>query len=66
MLETDESSSDSDIQIKKIESHSPFLRLMVLGKLKRTLHQYLKQGVDGLDARLLFGVYQKKVLGFDE
>ena len=39
---------------------------MVLGKLKRTLHQYLKQDVDGLDARLLFGVFQKKVLGFDE
>ena len=66
MLETDISSSDSDAEFRKLESKSAFLRLITLGKHKNTLLQYLKQEIDGLDVRLLFGVYQNKVFGFEE
>ena len=66
MLETDISSSDSDVEFRKLESKSTFLRLVALGKHKNTLNQYLKQEVDGLDVRLLFGVYKNKVFGFEE
>ena len=66
MLETDQSSSDTDGDWRKIESQSPFLRLLALGKAKHVMNQYSNQDIDGLDLKLLFGVYQRKVLGIEE
>ena len=66
MLETDQSSSDTDADWRKMESKNPFLRLMALGKAKHVMNQYLLQDLDGLDTKLLFGVYQNKVLGAEE
>ena len=66
MLETDQSSSDTDADWRKIESQSPFLRIMALGKAKHVMSQYIYQDIEGLDTKLLFGVYQRKVLGAEE
>ena len=66
MLDTEESSSDTDADWSKLESKNPFLRLMALGKARNTMTQYLLQDIDGLDVKLLFGVYQRKVLGYEE
>mmetsp|Transcript_42803 Transcript_42803/g.56555 ORF Transcript_42803/g.56555 Transcript_42803/m.56555 type:complete len:145 (+) Transcript_42803:1722-2156(+) len=66
MLDTEESSSDEDANWAKMESKNPYLRLMALGKAKTVMNQYLLQDIDGLDVKLLFGCYQRKVLGFEE
>lgn len=66
MLETEDSSSDTDADWRKLESKNSFLKLMALGKAKNTMSQYLNQDIDGLDVKLLFGIYQKKVLGYEE
>ena len=66
MLDTEGSSSDTDADWRKLESKNPYLRLMALGKTKNTMNQYLLQDIDGLDVKLLFGVYQRKVLGYEE
>ena len=66
MLETEESSSDTDADWKKLESKNPFLKLMALSRARNTMSQYLNQDIDGLDVKLLFGIYQKKVLGYEE
>ena len=66
MLDTEESSSDTDADWSKLESKNPFLRLMALGKARDTMTQYLLQDIDGLDVKLLFGIYQRKVLGYEE
>ena len=66
MLDTEESSSDEDADWNKLESSNPFLRLMALGKAKAVMNQYLLQDIDGLDVKLLFGCYQRKVMGFEE
>jgi len=66
MLDTEESSSDEDADWSKLESKNPYLRLMALGKAKAVMNQYLLQDIDGLDVKLLFGVYQRKVLGYEE
>ena len=66
MLETEASSSDTDADWKKLESKNSFLRLLALGKARNTMTQYLDQDIDGLDVKLLFGVYQRKVLGYEE
>ena len=66
MLDTEESSSDTDADWRKLESKNPYLRLMALGKAKNSMGQYLNQDIDGLDVKLLFGVYQRKVLGYEE
>lgn len=39
---------------------------MALGKAKRTMSQYLLQDIDGLDVKLLFGIYDRKVLAAEE
>ena len=57
MLDTEQSSSDTDNDWRKLETKNPYLRLMALGKAKRTMSQYLLQDIDGLDVKLLFGVY---------
>lgn len=57
MLDTEESSSDTDADWRKLESKNSFLRLMALGKARTTMNQYLLQDIDGLDVKLLFGVY---------
>ena len=66
MLDTEKSSSDTDADWRKIESKNPYLRLLALGKAKSTMGHYTEQDIDGLDAKLLFGIYQRKVLGFEE
>ena len=66
MLDTEESSSDEDADWTKLESANPYLRLMALGKAKAVMNQYLLQDIDGLDVKLLFGIYQRKVLGYEE
>lgn len=66
MLDTEESSSDTDADWRKLESKNAFLRLMALGKARNTMNQFLLQDIDGLDVKLLFGIYQKKVLGYEE
>ena len=66
MLDTEESSSDTDADWRKLESKNPFLRLLALGKAKDTMSQYLLQDIDGLDVKLLFGIYQRKVHGSEE
>ena len=66
MLDTEESSSDEDADWVKLESKNPYLRLMTLGKAKTVMNQYLMQDIDGLDVKLLFGVYQRKVIGYEE
>ena len=66
MLDTEESSSDTDADWSKLESSNSFLRLLALGKANNTMAQYLLQDIDGLDVKLLFGVYQNKVLGYEE
>ena len=66
MLDTEESSSDTDADWRKLESKNPFLRLLALGKAKDTMSQYLLQDIDGMDVKLLFGVYQRKVVGAEE
>ena len=57
MLDTEESSSDTDADWSKLESSNPFLRLLALGKANNTMAQYLLQDIDGLDVKLLFGLY---------
>jgi len=57
MLDTEESSSESDADWSKLESKNPFLRLMALGRAKNTMGQYLLHDIDGLDVKLLFGIY---------
>jgi len=37
MLDTEESSSDTDADWRKLESKNPFLRLLALGKAKETM-----------------------------
>ena len=37
MLDTEESSSDTDADWRKLESKNPFLRLLALGKAKDTM-----------------------------
>jgi len=37
MLDTEESSSESDADWSKLESKNPFLRLMALGRAKNTM-----------------------------
>jgi len=66
MLDTEESSSDEDADWSVLESKNAFLRLMALGKAKTVMNQYLLQDIDGLDVKLLFGIYQRKVLGYEE
>ena len=66
MLDTEESSSDTDADWRKLESKNPFLKLLALGKAKETMSQYLQQDIDGLDVKLLFGVYQRKVHAAEE
>ena len=66
MLDTEESSSDTDADWRKLESKNPYLRLLALGKAKDTMSQYLLQDIDGLDVKLLFGIYQRKVHGAEE
>ena len=66
MLDTEESSSDEDANWSVLESKNAFLRLMALGKAKTVMNQYLLQDIDGLDVKLLFGIYQRKVLGYEE
>lgn len=66
MLDTEESSSDTDADWRKLESKNPFLRLLALGKAKDTMSQYLLQDIDGMDVKLLFGIYQRKVHGAEE
>ena len=66
MLDTEVSSSDTDADWSKLESKNPFLRLLALGKARNTMTQYLLQDIDGLDVKLLFGIYQRKVLGYEE
>ena len=41
MLDTEESSSDTDADWSKLESKNPFLRLLALGKARDTMTQYL-------------------------
>lgn len=57
MLDTEESSSDEEADWRKMESANAYLRLMALGKAKAVMNQYLLQDIDGLDVKLLFGVY---------
>lgn len=66
MLDTEQSSSDTDNDWRKLETKNPYLRLMALGKAKRTMSQYLLQDIDGLDVKLLFGIYDRKVLAAEE
>lgn len=66
MLDTEESSSDTDADWRKLESKNSFLRLLALGKAKDTMSQYLLQDIDGLDIKLLFGIFQRKVIGAEE
>ena len=57
MLETEESSSDTDADWRKLESKNPYLRLLALGKARNAMSSYLLQDIDGLDVKLLFGAY---------
>lgn len=41
MLDTEESSSDSDADWSKLESKNPFLKILALGKARNTMNQYL-------------------------
>ena len=38
MLDTEESSSDTDADWRSLESKNPYLRLMALGKSKNTMN----------------------------
>lgn len=39
---------------------------MAIGKAKRVIDTFLKQEVDGLDVKLMFGLFQRKVIAYDE
>jgi len=39
---------------------------MAISRSKALLEQYLLQDIDGIDIKLLFGVYQRRVLGLEE
>ena len=66
MLDTEQSSSDTDADWKKLDSKNPYLRLLALGKAKNAMGQFLLQDIDGLDCKLLFGIFQRKVIGYEE
>ena len=63
---TDASSSDSEADIGKIESKNGFLRLLAMSRLKHEMQQYAMEQIDDVDARLLHGVYQDKVMTHKE
>ena len=66
MLDTEESSSATDEDYSKLASSNPYLRLMALSKAKRVLNQFILQDIDGCDTKLLSGLYQRKVYGYEE
>ena len=59
---TEASSSDSEHDLSKLESKNAFLKLLAMSRLKHEVGQYFMDPVDEVDARLLHGVYQEKVL----
>jgi len=59
---TDQSSSDSDADLAKVESKNGFMRLLAMSRMKHEVRQYIGETVDDTDTRLLHGVYQDKVL----
>ena len=59
---TDASSTDSDADIKKLESGNKFLKLLALSKVKHEANLFLKDDINDTDSRLLHGVYQDRVL----
>ena len=62
MIVTDASSSDSEADLAKIESKNGFLRMLAMSRLKHEMSQYMMEQLDDVDARLLHGVYQAKVM----
>ena len=66
MLDTEESSDATDEDYSKLASSNPYLRLMALSKAKRVLNQYILQDIDGCDTKLLSGLYQRRVFGYEE
>lgn len=54
---TDASSSDSDVDIKKLESGNKFLKLLALSKVKHEANLFLEDDINDVDSRLLHGVY---------
>ena len=66
MLDTEESSSATDEEFRKLQSSNPYLRLLAISKAKQVLNQYILQDIDGCDTKLLSGLYQRKVLGYEE
>ena len=66
MLDTEASSSATDEEFRKLQSSNPYLRLLALSKAKQVLNQYILQDIDGCDTKLLSGLYQRKVLGYEE
>ena len=66
MLDTEESSSATDQEFKKLRSSNPYLKLMALSKAKSVLSKYLLQDIDGCDTKLLSGFYQRRVISHEE
>ena len=66
MLDTEDSSSATDQEFKKLRSSNPYLKLMALSKAKNVLNKYLLQDIDGCDTKLLSGFYQRRVISHEE
>lgn len=62
IIATDDSPSDSDADMAKLQSKNPFLRLMAMSKLKHIVNQFLQEEINEVDSRLLHGIYQDEVL----
>lgn len=54
---TDASSTDSDADIKKLESGNKFLKLLALSKVRHEANLFLEDDINDTDSRLLHGVY---------
>jgi len=70
IIQTDSSSADSDTQqfdtMKLMESPSPFVKLLIYGKVKRMIYSYIEDNAIGThDEKLIKGLYVRKMHDFD-